>query len=160
VILIIMGVVGSGKTTIGSLLARQLGYEFVDGDSFHPPANIEKMSRGIPLSDADRLPWLEAIRDAMRQWIAERRNVVLACSALKHSYREILRVGPEAKFVYLKADYEVIQKRLQTRHGHFATEDLLASQFATLEEPSEALVLDASRSPAEIVVEIGRRLQV
>ncbi len=153
-----MGVVGAGKTTIGTLLAEQLGWEFVDGDSFHPPSNIEKISHGIPLTDSDRVPWLEAIRDVMRQWIAEGRNVVLACSALKHSYRTMLRISPEVKFVYLKADPALIQERLRLRHGHFATEDLLASQFAALEEPRDASAVDVGRPPAEIVAAIRRQL--
>lgn len=149
-----MGVTGAGKTTIGSLLAQQLGWEFVDADSFHPPSNIEKMSRGIPLTDADRVPWLQAIHDAMAQWIPEGRNVVLACSALKRSYRELLVFSPEVRLVYLKGSYDLIRSRLLLRHGHFATEQLLSSQFADLEEPANAMAVDASRTPAEIVQDI------
>lgn len=152
-----MGVVGVGKTTIGSLLAQRLAWEFVDGDSFHPPANIAKMSRGIPLTDADRIPWLQAIRDAIQERIADSRNAVFACSALKRSYREILRVGPEVQFVYLKADPSTIYQRLHARHGHFATEQLLASQIASLEEPSHAVVIDASGPPEAVVSEIQRQ---
>src|SRR2546422_8854097 len=134
-IILVMGVTGAGKTTIGSLLPRQLGWEFVDADSFHSPENVEKIRQGIALSDADRAPWLRAIRDAILKWIAERKNVVLTCSALKREYREELVVGPEVKVVYLKGSYELISSRLRARHGHFATEKLLASQFETLEEP-------------------------
>lgn len=155
-----MGVTGAGKTTVGSLLARQLGWEFVDADSFHPPSNIEKMSRGIPLTNADRLPWLQAIRDAILEWKAESRNVVLACSALKRSYRDLLLVAPDVRLIYLKGDYELIRNRLRSRHGHFATEQLLASQFADLEEPDAALVVDAGGTPEEIVSDILPRLRL
>ncbi len=153
-----MGVVGAGKTTIGTLLAQQLGWEFVDGDTFHPPSNVVKMSRGIPLTDADRLPWLQAIRDAMVQWTAEHRNVVLACSALKPSYREMLRISPEVRFVYLKAESQIIEARLRARHGHFATSDLLASQLADLEEPRDAIAVNVDPAPDEIVANILRQL--
>jgi gluconokinase len=159
-IVIVMGVTGAGKTTIGSLLAKELGWEFADADSFHSAANKEKMSRGIPLDDADREPWLEAIRAALLQWSAERRNVVLACSALKKSYRERLKIGPEVKFVYLKGSYEVIRERLLSRHGHFATEKILSSQFEALEEPEDAIVVDVGKTPEEIVSEIRDRLKL
>ena len=153
-VVIVMGVVGAGKTTVGSLLARELGWEFVDGDSFHPAANVEKMSRGIPLSDADRDAWLGAIHDAVERWVGERRNVVLACSALKRVYRERIGVGPDVKFVYLKGSYKVIAQRLRARHGHFATEQLLDSQFAILEEPDDAVTVDVSLEPEEMVAQI------
>lgn len=156
--MIVMGVVGAGKTTVGKLLARQLGWEFVDADSFHSAANIEKIRQGIPLDDADRAPWLEAIRDAMVKWIGEDGDVVLACSALKRSYRERLRVGPEVKLVYLKGSYKLIDERLRLRQGHFAGEKLLASQFAALEEPEDAVAVDVGGSPEEIVAEIKVRL--
>ena len=106
VIVILMGVTGSGKTTVGELLAARLGWEFADADSFHPAANVEKMSRGIPLDDADRAPWLAALHAKIIEWTAQRRNVVLACSALKRSYRQELLIGPEVKLVYLKGSYE------------------------------------------------------
>lgn len=153
-----MGPAGSGKTTVGELLAAQLGWEFVDGDSFHSPANIEKMAHGIPLDDNDRIPWLNSIREAMEQWIAQRRNVVLACSALKRSYREILQFSPDVKLVYLKGSYELLRQRLHSRQGHYATEQLLASQFADLQEPADAITIDVSRSPEEIVAEIRKQL--
>jgi len=149
-----MGPAGSGKTTIGELLAAQLGWEFSDGDSFHSPANIERISRGIPLTDADRLPWLNSIRDAISQWLAERKNVILACSALKRAYRELLLVSPEVKLVYLKGSYELLSQRLHARKGHYATEQILTSQFADLEEPADAFVVDVSHSPQEIVAQI------
>ena len=153
-----MGVAGSGKTTVGELLAAQLTWEFVDADSFHSPACIEKMSHGTPLTDSDRLPWLNSIREAMLQWDAQRRNVVLGCSALKQSYRERLQISLDVKLVYLKGSYELLRERLHSRKGHYAGEQLLASQFAALEEPTDAIIVDVAPSPSEIVAEIRRRL--
>jgi len=153
-----MGVTGSGKTTVGSLLAAQLGWEFADADQFHPAANVEKMSRGIALTDADREPWLAAMRVAIVKWLAERKNVVLGCSALKQSYREKLGVGGDVRLVYLKGSYEQIAARLRERHGHFATEAILADQFAVLEEPRDSVVVDVERTPEEMVAEIRRRM--
>ncbi len=157
-IAIVMGVVGAGKTTVGSLLAQKTGWEFVDGDSFHSAANVEKMRQGIPLTDADRASWLGAIHDAVVQWIAEGRNVVLACSALKRSYREKIGIRPEVRFVYLKGSREVIGQRLRARRGHYATEQLLDSQFAILEEPEGAITVDVSLPPKEMVARIKREL--
>jgi gluconokinase len=157
-IVIIMGTTGSGKTTIGTLLAKRLGWEFVDADDFHPPANVEKMRHGIPLTDADRMPWLKALHDKIVQWQAEARNVVLACSALKQCYRDELRAGPGTRFVYLRGTYELFSQRVLARKGHFAKQELLASQFADLEEPTDAIVLNAAQSPEEIVSEVCRQL--
>jgi len=158
VIVIIMGTTGAGKTTIGTMLATQLNWQFADADTFHPPANIEKMSRGIPLTDADRAPWLEAMRKAILEWIAAGKNVVLACSALKRAYRDELRPSPEVKIVYLKGDYALFAERIRHRHGHFAGEQILAGQFADLEEPMDAITIDAAQSPEEIVAEIRKLL--
>lgn len=155
-----MGVTGSGKTTIGVLLAQRLGWEFVDADSFHSPTNVEKIRQGIALDDADRTPWLRALREAMEGWAAEYKSVVLACSALKKSYRDELCIPGEIKFVYLKGTYDLIYKRLRQRHGHFASETILASQFAALEEPDEAITVDIDHSEDEIVGEIMRQLGV
>ena len=157
-IVIIMGTTGAGKTTIGTMLATQLNWQFADADTFHPPANIEKMSRGIPLTDADRAPWLEAMRKAILEWIAAGKNVVLACSALKRAYRDELRPSPEVKIVYLKGDYALFAERIRHRHGHFAGEQILAGQFADLEEPMDAITIDAAQSPEEIVAEIRKLL--
>ena len=157
-IVIIMGTTGAGKTTIGTMLATQLNWQFADADTFHPPANIEKMSHGIPLTDADRAPWLEAMRKAILEWIAAGKNVVLACSALKRAYRDELRPSPEVKIIYLKGDYALFAERIRHRHGHFAGEQILAGQFADLEEPTDAVTIDAAHSPEQIAAEIRKRL--
>jgi gluconokinase len=157
-IVIVMGTTGSGKTTIGSLLAKRVGWEFVDADDFHPPSNVEKMKHGIPLTDADREPWLEALHDKIVEWTAQKRSVVLACSALKQSYRDELRASADVKFVYLKGSYQLFSERVLARRGHFAKQDLLASQFATLEEPTDAVIVDAAPSPEQIVSEVRREL--
>lgn len=157
-VVIAMGVVGSGKTTIGRLLAQQLGWQFADADDFHSSANIDRIRRGIPLCDEDRQPWLESLRSAIAGWILNRTNAVLACSALKEKYRQTLDVGPEVRFVYLKGSASLIAKRLHAREGHFAGEQILASQIADLEEPEQAIVVDISKTPSEIVADIRRKL--
>ncbi len=155
-----MGVTGSGKTTLGKLLAAKLGFEFVDADSFHSPANIEKMSHGNPLTDADRAPWLRAIHEAVEGWVAEKRNVVFACSALKESYRAEIFTGPDRKLVYLKGSFDFVAARLRERHGHFAGESILAGQFADLEEPGpEAITVDIRQSPEKIVDQLAHALE-
>ena len=156
-IIVVMGPTGSGKTTIGSLLAARLAWHFADADDFHSTDNKEKMHKGIPLTDADRLPWLAAIHDQIAEWVVLKQNVVLACSALKQSYRQLLWNGPEVQFVYLKGSYELIAERLRARKGHFADEHILAGQFRDLEEPSDAVAVDIRGSPEEIVDEICRR---
>ena len=153
-----MGPAGSGKTTVGELLAAQLAWDFFDADNFHSPANIEKMSRGIPLHDEDRIPWLNSIREAMLQWDSNGRNAILACSALKRSYRERLQINLNVKLVYLKGSLELFRERLHSRKGHYAGEQILAGQFADLEEPADALTIDAAQSPEQIVAEIRERL--
>ena len=153
-----MGVAGAGKTTVGNLVASQLAWEFADGDDYHPAANVEKMRNGIPLSDADRAPWLEILRSLIANWIASGKSGVLACSALKRAYRERLQVSPEVRVVYLKGSVALLQRRMWARLGHFMTERMLESQLATLEEPEDAVVVDVDRSPEEIVAEIRRKL--
>ncbi len=149
-----MGVSGAGKTTIGRLLASELGWDFADADDYHPPANVEKMRSGIPLTDADRTPWLETLRTLIAGRIAAGKNTVLACSALKREYRQLLHVAPEVKVAYLKGTAETLRQRLRTRVGHFMTEQMLDSQLDALEEPGDAVVVDGNRSPAEVVAEI------
>jgi len=157
-IVIVMGVVGSGKTTVGRLLAQRLGWEFADADDFHPALNIEKIRLGIPLGDEDRQPWLDRLREAILGWIPGGCNVVLACSALKRAYRKTLDAGPEVRFVYLKGSAALIAERLRSRHGHFAGEQILASQLADLEEPEGALTVDIAATPAQIVDKIRQGL--
>lgn len=163
--LVIMGVSGSGKTSVGRLLAKRLGYEFLDADDFHSEQNVAKMASGQPLTDADRAPWLEAIRDAMSERLRRGEGVVMACSALRQRYRDVLRqAGDGVRFVYLKADKGLIANRLATRSRHFFAPALLDSQFATLEEPDAAVerdvrVVDATlprhRMPAAIKSALG-----
>lgn len=153
-VIVVMGTTGSGKTTVGTLLAQRTGWEFADADDFHPPANIEKMSRGIPLDDADRAPWLAILHDKIVGWLNAQRKAILACSALKQSYREQLLVSPEVKLVYLKGDYSLFAGRIHARKGHFAKEEILAGQFRDLEEPISALTLDAHPGPEQLVEQI------
>jgi gluconokinase len=154
-IIIIMGVSGSGKTTVGKMLAESLGWKFSDADAFHSPENVEKMRRGIPLSEADRKPWLQDLQTAIKQWLQGNTNVVLACSALKDSYRQFLVVDSDRiKLVYLQGTYELIQKRLQDRQNHYMTEILLKSQFDTLEEPLNNIYIDIAQPPQVIVQNI------
>jgi gluconokinase len=158
-VILIMGVSGSGKTTIGQMLAVQLNWQFQDADDLHSPANIEKMHQGIPLTDADRRPWLQSLRALIDRSLDMNTNLILACSALKAEYRQDLDIGADlVKFVYLKGSIELIQQRLQQRKGHFMNPDLLKSQFADLQEPDKAIVIEIDRSPAEIVHQIATEL--
>jgi gluconokinase len=156
---IVMGVTGAGKTTIGRALATALGWEFHDGDELHSEESKRKMHRGIALDDADRAPWLSAIRKLIETMLLENRSGVVACSALKQSYRDEIVVDPNlVKVVYLKGSKEVIAERLRNRGGHFMNPDLLQSQFDTLEEPHDAIVVDVSVAPEAIVSAIRARL--
>ncbi|MHC5595649.1 MAG: gluconokinase [Nostoc sp.] len=160
-IILIMGVSGSGKSTIGKLLADSLQWDFSDADDFHSPENVEKMRRGIPLSEADRMPWLQDLQTAIKHWLQENKNVVLACSALKDSYRQYLVLDCERiKLVYLKGSYELIQMRLQERHNHYMSEKLLNSQFDTLEEPLNTISMDVAQPPQVIVQNIRTALAI
>ena len=172
-VLIVMGVTGSGKTTVGSLLAQRLGWQFADADDFHPSVNIDKMRSGAPLDDSDRAPWLAALRQAIQNWNDSGQSVVLACSALKRSYREELRAGP-VRFVYLKGTHQLILSRLRSRHGHFASEAILNGQFADLEEPDSGeanlttktfepdvtITVEVNKTPEAITSQIIRRLKL
>jgi gluconokinase len=153
--IVVMGVAGSGKSTIGPMLARRLDCEFVDADSFHPAANVEKMSRGVPLTDDDRRPWLEAIAAWIDRKRAEGERGIVGCSALKRSYRRILAGGrSDVRFVYLKGDRALIARRMTARVGHFMPVGLLESQFKTLEEPGpeeNAVIVSIEAKPQEMV---------
>lgn len=157
-IIVVMGVSGSGKTTVGRLLAEELGWKYYEADDYHSSANVEKMRSGLPLDDADRKPWLEALRELIRGCLEREESAVLACSALKESYREFLLVDESVILVYLKGDYEIIQSRLGARRGHFMNPKLLGTQFDALEEPADATHVDVSSSPGEIVKQIRGRL--
>ena len=153
-----MGVSGSGKTTVGEALAKRLGWRFVEGDDFHPPENVAKMASGHPLNDADRWPWFDRIVAEMRRLTAHGENAVIACSALKAAYRERLAAGGDMRIVYLKGDESTIAARLARRSGHFMPPSLLPSQFAALEEPKDAIVVDIRRPVDEQVATIAHAL--
>lgn len=158
-IIIVMGVSGAGKTTIGTELAQTLHWPFVDADDFHPPANIEKMQRGIPLTEQDRRPWLSALRSQIEAWLKQDRRIILACSALKASYRRELVIDPSRILVvYLKGPYDLIARRLAARKGHFMPPELLDSQFDALEEPEGVLIVDVALPPQDIVQRIREEL--
>lgn len=162
-IVIVFGVSGAGKTTIGKLLAEELGWRFLEADDFHPPSNVEKMRGGHPLTDEDRWPWLEKLRDQISRTIAAEENAVLACSALKRVYREHLRVSDDVKFVFLHGNYALIERQLQHRSGHYMNPALLRSQFTVLEEPRPAdgtVVIELGRNPQELVEEIKAKLSL
>lgn len=156
-VIVVMGVAGAGKTTVGSLLARRLGWAFFDADDFHAPANVAKMARGEPLDDTDRAAWLDTLAALIDRLLREQRPAVLACSALRASYRARLcgRHGDaEVRIVYLHGDPDLIRSRLEARHGHFASAGLLPSQLVTLEEPQNALVVEIDAAPATLVERI------
>jgi gluconokinase len=155
-----MGVSGAGKTTVGRLLAQDLNFRFYDADDFHPPANVAKMRDGQPLNDEDRQPWLMALRRVILESLQNKTGAVIACSALKKSYRDLLKVGPEVRLVYLKGGPELIRRRLAAREGHFMPPQLLASQFAALEEPDDAVIVEIDAAPAQIAAESRRRLRL
>ena len=157
-IVVVMGVAGSGKTTIGKMLATALNCTFQEGDALHPAANIAKMSRGTPLTDEDREPWLAAIHSHIRDFVSRGEDLVVACSALKQQYRESLAIDVPITWVYLQASKDLIRSRLARRTSHFMKADMLESQFAILEEPSGVIVADASERPDVIVRQIVERL--
>ena len=154
-VIVLMGVAGSGKTTVGLALATALGWGFRDADEFHPPANVEKMSRGLPLTDRDRTPWLAAIRTHIEDKLARGESAVVTCSALKEKYRQAIVVDPaRVKLVFLAGDFALIAERMRARLGHFMKPEMLQSQFADLEPPRDALTVDVAQPPAAIVARI------
>jgi carbohydrate kinase (thermoresistant glucokinase family) len=163
VIAVVMGVSGSGKTTVSILLSAALGCQFQEGDDLHPAQNVEKMRGGTPLTDADRMPWLHKIAEEIDGWRAQGESGVLTCSALKRSYRDIIIGGrQDVTLVYLKGSYDLIRQRMAARHGHFMPVVLLDSQFATLEEPTpdeHPIIVDVGGRPAEIAAEIVHQLE-
>ncbi len=154
-LLLLMGVTASGKSTVGRILAERLGWPFFDGDDFHPPANIEKMSHGIPLTDEDRAPWLAALHQVLADHEHRGVSAIVASSALKERYRHVLLDGLHTvRLVYLKGDPAVLQARLDSRVGHFMPKTMLPSQMAALEEPADAFVADAAQTPEAIAEKI------
>jgi len=158
-IVVLMGVCGCGKSTVGRALAKDLGWAYLDADDLHPPTNVEKMASGIPLTDEDRWPWYDRIVAELRRLTASGRHVVLACSALKQAYRDRLARAGDLRVAYLKGDAAAIEPRIASRKGHFMPASLLASQFATLEEPADAIVVDVTQSIAAQVATIARALR-
>ena len=153
-IVIVMGVSGCGKSTIGALLAQKLGAEFLDADEYHPPENVARMASGVPLTDADRGPWLERLNAELRM----RQHAVLACSALKESYRGALAEGIDCRFVHLRGSIELIRSRMTQRRHRYMPASLLESQFAALEPPASAIEVDIAEAPAECVEAIAAAL--
>jgi carbohydrate kinase (thermoresistant glucokinase family) len=162
-VIVVMGVTGCGKSTVGRLLAERLGGSFAEGDAYHPPANVAKMARGEPLTDDDRGPWLDALAADIGRWLGAGETAVVGCSALKRAYRERLHGGREAVcFVHLTGDPALIRERMSARQGHYMPVSLLPSQLATLEPPAAgegAIVVDVAGTPESIVEEVLRRLR-
>jgi gluconokinase len=161
-VIVLMGVSGSGKTTVGKVLAEKLNWPFVEGDDYHPPANVAKMRAGTPLTDDDRRPWLAALRERVDRACTRGENIVLACSALKHAYQDYLERHDPAcvHYVYLHGSEALIRERLANRKGHFMNPGLLHSQFETLEPPADALRVEVAGSPDEVAEEIRRALRL
>ena len=157
---VVMGVSGSGKSTVGKLLSDRLGCQFYDADDFHPRSNVEKMSQGKPLTDSDRLPWLLKLQKLIAEVTKAEKPAILACSALKQNYRRIMagNCSAEITWIYLRGDYNTLHNRLEKRRGHFLDSSLLYSQLETLEEPKNALIVDVGLKPQAIVEEIVKQL--
>jgi len=160
-ILVVMGVSGSGKTTIGKVLAESLGWDFIEGDDFHSAANVRKMASGTALTDDDRASWLSVLRAKIEELLQREQGAVVACSALKDSYRKQLKIDERVQFVFLNIPFDVAKERLEKRKGHFMPVSLLESQFATLQKPagSSSIDVDAQQSPQEIVKEVVARIR-
>jgi carbohydrate kinase (thermoresistant glucokinase family) len=160
-VIIVMGITGAGKTTVGRQLAGALGWRFHDADDFHPPANKAKMNAGVPLTDQDRWPWLRALREVIEQALADGAGAVVTCSALKRAYRDVLAGGlDDVRYVHLTGDTRVVAARLAGRRGHFMNPALLDSQIATLEEPDGAVDIDVALTPEAQVAAIRQALSI
>ena len=160
-LIIITGVSGVGKTTIGKLLSENMGWTFYEGDDYHTDVNLAKMRNGTPLTDDDRSPWLDALRTKISEIVLHEKDAVLSCSALKESYR--MRLGSGLKdivFVYLRGDYQLVRNRISARVGHFMSADLLVSQYSDLEEPQNGIIVDAALEPMEIINYLKRALSL
>ena len=160
-LIIITGVSGVGKTTIGKLLSENMGWTFYEGDDYHTDVNLDKMRNGTPLTDDDRWPWLNALRTKISEIVLHEKDAVLSCSALKESYR--MRLGSGLKdivFVYLRGDYQLVRNRISARVGHFMSADLLVSQYSDLEEPQNGIIVDAALEPMEIINYLKRALSL
>jgi len=158
-IFIIMGVSGSGKSTVGKSVSKELGWKFYEGDEYHPVENVQKMKNGIPLNDEDRLPWLHSLRKIIVDTIEEQENIIISCSALKESYRNILKVNKQVEFIYLKGNFDLIRERMEKRTDHFFKPELLKSQFETLEEPQEAIEIDISVPAGSTIKDVVNRIK-
>ena len=158
-VLIVMGVSGCGKTTIGKMLGEKLGWKYYEGDEYHPKENVEKMRSGIPLNDDDRKPWLLALRSIIENHLNEGTGAVVSCSALKQKYRDLLKVNDEVKFIFLKGDFDTILRRMQARKNHYFKPEMLKSQFDALEEPVNVITEDIDIEPELIVNEVIEKIK-
>ncbi len=158
-VLIIMGVAGCGKTSVGKMLSEKLGWKYYEGDNYHPKENVEKMSNGIPLNDEDRMPWLLKLRTIIEDALSHSENIILSSSALKEAYRKILKVNDGVKFIYLKGSYELIEARMKMRKDHFMKPGMLKSQFEALEEPANAITIDIDQPLEKIVENILQKIK-
>ncbi len=158
-VLIIMGVAGSGKTSVGKMLSEKLGWKYYEGDNYHPKENVEKMSHGIPLNDEDRIPWLLKLRTIIEDALSNGESIILSSSALKEAYRKILKVNDQVKFIYLKGSYELIEARMKMRKDHFMKPGMLKSQFEALEEPADAIAIDIDQPLEKIVENILQKIE-
>ena len=159
-VIVVMGVSGSGKTTVGAKLAQELGWSFYDADDFHSEANREKMAQGIALNDEDRAEWLASLRGLIRKHLEEGSSCVLACSALKQRYRDTLAVNEKVRFAYLRGSFEQVETRMKRRKDHYMPVQLLQSQFEALEEPLDAVIVDISHTPEDIIHIIRKGIDV
>jgi gluconokinase len=158
-IFIVMGVSGSGKTTVGKTVSSQFGWKFYEGDEYHPAKNMEKMKNGIPLNDKDRLPWLLCLKKIIEEALENKENIIISCSALKEAYRKILKINNDVKFIYLKGSYDLVKKRMEERGSHFFKPAMLKSQLDDLEEPKDVIEIDISGSKDSVVKDVITKIK-